>query len=160
MKTILKIFLWALGALAVYLIGGIILSDFVFPPEKPDFATYFQPGDRFISNSEGFDQTVVSTADGWLHLMLEARPMAPGPPVHLHEHLDEKFYVKSGALSILVNGEKKVLGPGESITVPRLTPHQPFNETTGTVVVVSDEDTKTVSGRIYVFSVADISAGG
>lgn len=144
MKLMKRIILGLLAFIVAYFVIGMILSDYVFPPEKPDLTNYFSPGDRLISHSEGFHQTVLSTADGWVHLRLEAQPMAPGPPVHLHEQFEEKFYVKTGALSIQVGEAKKILGPGESITIPKLTPHRPFNETTGTVVVVSDEDTKTV----------------
>ena len=150
MRTIRRIVLWTLAIAVAYFVIGLILSDYVFPPEKPDFATYFQPGDRFISNSEGFDQTILSTTDGWVQLKLEARPSAPGPPVHIHEDFEETFTVKTGALSVQVGDEKKILGPGGSITIPKLTPHRPFNETTGTVVVESD-DPKTMPAQFAYF---------
>jgi mannose-6-phosphate isomerase-like protein (cupin superfamily) len=151
MKTFKRFILWTLVIVGGYFVIGIILSDYVFPQEKPDLTTYFQPGDRLISHSEGFDQTVLSTSDGWVHLRLEVLPMALGPPLHLHEEFEERFYVKTGALSFQVGDEKKILGPGESITIPKLTPHRPFNETIGTVIVASDEDTKTVPVEFAYF---------
>jgi mannose-6-phosphate isomerase-like protein (cupin superfamily) len=130
----------------VYLIAGIVLNSFVFPPATIDYSTYFQPGDVLHSRTEGFDQTVLSVNDGWLHTSLEMAPNAPGPPEHLHESLDETFTVKKGTMSILINGEKRTLKAGETITVPRLTPHRPFNETNETVVVESD-DPKTLTNK-------------
>ncbi|MBK9156033.1 MAG: cupin domain-containing protein [Chloracidobacterium sp.] len=90
-----------------------------------------------VSKSEGFDQTVLSVNDGWLHTRLIAKPHAIGPPEHFHEHFTETFTVKSGTLSILINGEKRILGPGETITVPPMTRHKPFNETGETVIIES-----------------------
>ena len=151
MKTLKRIVFWTLAIIVGYFAIGIFLSEVVFPIEKVDYSTYFLPGDRFISYSEGFHQTILATNDGWVHLRLDAEPSAPGPPLHIHENFEETFYVNTGVLSILVNGEKKVLNAGESFTVPRMTAHKPFNETTGTVVVVSDQDTKTMPAQFAYF---------
>jgi hypothetical protein len=62
-------------------------------------------------------------------------PHAPGPPEHIHSSLSENFIVAEGTLSLLVNGEKKLLRPGESLLVNPGTPHKPFNETDSRVVV-------------------------
>jgi len=150
-ESIKRIVLLTLSALAGYLILGIIVSDYLFPPEKADLASYFRSGDKFISNSEGFDQTILANKDGWIHLSLEARPFAEGPPMHLHEDFEEEFTVKSGTLSIMVAGEKKTLHAGESFTVPRMTLHKPFNETGETVVVESSENTKTMPTQFAYF---------
>ena len=151
MRILKRIVLWTVVIIVGYFVIGIILSDYVFPPEKPDLTNYFAPGDRLISHAEGFHQTVLSSADGWVHLRLDVLPSAPGPPLHLHEEFEERFYVKTGALSFQVGNEKKILGPGESITIPKLTPHRPFNETIGTVIVVNDQDTKTVPVEFAYF---------
>ena len=42
---------------------------------------------------------------------------------HFHPNSDEEFIVKSGALRLMVDEQWKLLGPGESCTVPRGTPH-------------------------------------
>jgi hypothetical protein len=44
----------------------------------------------------------------------------------------------------LVNGEKKTLQKGESLTVKRGTRHKPFNETNLPVIVESTEDEKSL----------------
>ncbi|MGD9590490.1 MAG: cupin domain-containing protein [Pyrinomonadaceae bacterium] len=123
--------------LFAYLLGGILIDRYLMPSTPPDLTGYFRSGDRLVSKSEGFDQTVLSVNDGWLHTRLIAKPHAIGPPEHFHEHFTETFTVKSGTLSILINGEKRILGPGETITVPPMTRHKPFNETGETVIIES-----------------------
>jgi len=152
MKTIKRIVLGLLAFAAVYIAGGAILSEVVFPQPKIDYSNYFRPGDKLFSKTEGFDQTVLAVNDGWLHTRLEVLPHAPGPPEHFHEAFEEKFTVKSGTLSILVNGEKRTLKAGETISIPPMTKHKPFNETAETVVVES-EDPKTLPVQFgYILS--------
>jgi quercetin dioxygenase-like cupin family protein len=42
---------------------------------------------------------------------------------HLHPNADEEFIVETGMLRIMIAGEWKMLGPGESLVVERGTPH-------------------------------------
>lgn len=142
-----RIFLWTVLVIAGYFVIGIILHNFIFPPVKPDYANYFKAGDKFHSKTEGFNQTILAVNDGWVHLSLEALPKASGPPVHIHENFDETFTVKSGELSLLVNGEKKILKAGESFTIPRGIAHKPFNETDQPVIVESSENVKTMTAE-------------
>lgn len=137
-KRLFKFIAAVVGVVVVYLVVGIILSTYVFPPAEIDYAGYFQPGDKLISRFEGFDQTVLAVNDGWLHTRLEVKPGAAGPPEHFHEEFEETFTVKSGTLSILVNGEKQTLRAGETLSIPAMTRHRPFNETDETVVVESE----------------------
>jgi quercetin dioxygenase-like cupin family protein len=46
-----------------------------------------------------------------------------GPPVHIHPHQDEWFYVMEGEVLFQVAGERKTLGPGESVLGLRGIPH-------------------------------------
>lgn len=136
---LVRILFWSLFAVFSYVVAGIAVSELVFPAAKPDVSQYFDPGDHLVSRFEGFDQTVLSVNDGWLHSRLEVAPHAPGPPEHFHEAFSETFTVKSGTLSILVNGEKRTLKAGETITIPPMTRHKPFNETDETVIVESND---------------------
>jgi hypothetical protein len=57
---------------------------------------------------------------------------APGlsrTPIHVHANDDETFYMIEGTMTAIVNGERFILGPGESIFLPRQVPHQLLNET-------------------------------
>jgi mannose-6-phosphate isomerase-like protein (cupin superfamily) len=143
MKTVLKgvVYFFA-GQIAVFSVA-IFGDQIIWPVEKPDLSTYFQPGDRFASRFEGFDQTVLATDGVWLHTRLDVAPYAPGPPEHFHEAFAETFTVKKGTISILIDGEKRTLRAGESITIPPMARHKPFNET-GETVVIESEDPRTL----------------
>jgi mannose-6-phosphate isomerase-like protein (cupin superfamily) len=150
LKKLLRIIAGVIGALGLYIIFGIVICEYVFPAKQPDYQNYFRPGDKLASRFEGFDQTVLAVEGDWLHTRLEVLPNAPGPPEHFHEHFTENFTVKSGTLSILVNGEKRTLRAGESISIPPMTRHKPFNETNETVVVES-ADPKTLPVKFGYF---------
>ncbi len=139
-KIILRLIAGAIGAVGLYLIFSIVIDSYVFPATKPDYANYFRPGDKLVSDYEGFDQTILGIKDGWLHTRLVVAPNAVGPPEHFHENFTETFTVKSGTMSMLVNGEKRILRPGETISVPPMTKHKPFNETNQPVVVESSDE--------------------
>jgi mannose-6-phosphate isomerase-like protein (cupin superfamily) len=141
-QTIKRILLWKLILIVGYFGISIILNSYVFPEQKPDLANYFQPGDVLHSTTEGFDQTVISVKDGWVHSSLKIQPKAPGPPEHIHTNLVETFSVKEGTLSIMVNGEKKIVKAGETIVIPVGTSHRPFNETDSPVIIEDEGSEK------------------
>jgi quercetin dioxygenase-like cupin family protein len=49
------------------------------------------------------------------------------PPAHYHPVQDERFEVLSGELHVRVDGEKRVLAPGDSLDIPRGVVHQMWN---------------------------------
>lgn len=140
MKTLLRIIAGLIGVSGLYLIFGIVIDTYVFPAGKPDYANYFRVGDKLRSRFEGFDQTILGMKNGWLHTRLVVEPNAVGPPEHFHEAFTETFTVKSGTLSMLVNGEKRTLHAGETISVPPMTKHKPFNETSEPVIIESEDE--------------------
>jgi hypothetical protein len=150
-----KLLTWAavlLGVFVVYLAAGIVVSSIILPGPSIDHANYFRVGDRLVSRVEGFDQTVLGVYDGWLHTRLEIAPHAGGPPEHFHEGFAESFTVKSGTLSVLVNGEKRTIRVGETVTVPPMTTHKPFNETDYPVVIESDDPRSVPAQFGYILS--------
>lgn len=50
-----------------------------------------------------------------------------GPPLHFHKTFSEKFEVLQGILYLQVGKEKHILKRGESILVPKGTPHRFYN---------------------------------
>ncbi|MFD1257885.1 cupin domain-containing protein [Mucilaginibacter terrae] len=48
-----------------------------------------------------------------------------GPPLHIHPLQDEVFYVLEGEHLFQLGTEQHLLGPGDSIFIPRGTPHAP-----------------------------------
>lgn len=130
-----KMLLWISAFIVGYVLFGALLDKVIFPEPEPESKYYPLEGQVFVSQTEGFRQTVLKRENSlvWLELTLE--PHAAGPPEHIHTTFPEKFIVAEGALSLLVGGEKKVLRAGESLLIPPGTPHRPFNETDSPVVV-------------------------
>jgi quercetin dioxygenase-like cupin family protein len=130
-----KLLFGIIGFVLGYVLIGSLLDNVIFPEAEPGSDYYPREGQVFVSKSEGFRQTILKRENGlvWMELMLE--PHAPGPPEHIHTSLPENFIVAEGTLSLLVNGEKKLLRPGDSLLVNPGTPHKPFNETDSRVIV-------------------------
>ena len=137
-KLILRVVAGIIGVLGLYIIFSIVIADYIFPASTPDYANYFKPGDKLNSKFEGFDQTIVSVDGDWLNTRLEVAPGAAGPPEHFHENFEERFTIVSGTLSILLNGEKRTLRAGETLVIPPMTRHKPYNDTNETVIVQGD----------------------
>ena len=58
---------------------------------------------------------------------LEANVIAPvgdgGPPLHVHYHAEESYQVLAGTLEVRLGNEWKRVSSGQTLTVPRGTPH-------------------------------------
>jgi len=132
-KKIKKAMLYFFIVLGAYLGIGYLFHLVIFPEKKPDISTYFKPGDVFYSTAENVKQTVYKQENGYVYCASEIQPFAPGPPVHIHTDFDEVFEVTNGELSIQVNGKVKKIRPGQSLHIPKGTPHKPFNETADTI---------------------------
>lgn len=62
------------------------------------------------------------TADGF-SLSTFAGGAGPWTVPHVHNHMDESFYILSGKFTFTVAGEAVTLGPGDYVLVPRGTSH-------------------------------------
>ncbi len=133
LKKRIKIIVIFAGFTIVYLSVGYFLHLIVFPEKVPDIANYFQPGDVFKSDFEGFTQTIIRQEKGKVYCKLELAPFAPGPPVHVHTDFDEFFENGNKVMSIIINNDTIVLQPHENRLIPKGTPHKPFNPTPDTV---------------------------
>jgi mannose-6-phosphate isomerase-like protein (cupin superfamily) len=132
-KVIKKTAMYILITLAGYLAIGYLLHLVIFPETKPEVSTYFKPGQEFYSKAEGFRQRVLKQENEHVFCSLEIEPFAGGPPKHIHTGFDEFFKVSNGELSVWMNGKVIKLQRGDSLFVPRGTPHKPFNETADTI---------------------------
>jgi quercetin dioxygenase-like cupin family protein len=130
-----KLLLWVLGLFVAYVLVGNLLDKVIFPEAEPGEDFYPREGQVFVSKTEGFHQKVLKRENGLIWAELTIAPRAAGPPEHIHTTFSENFIVAEGTLSLLVNGEKKLLRPGESFLVVPGTPHKPFNETDAPVIV-------------------------
>jgi mannose-6-phosphate isomerase-like protein (cupin superfamily) len=85
--------------------------------------------DRFgQSRSLGFSALAfkVGTAEtGGGLFVIEHTHLRPGggPPLHMHPHQEEWFYVMDGKVAFAVGEQKAELGPGECVLAPRAVPH-------------------------------------
>src|SRR5262249_44115475 len=81
-----------------------------------------------------------STADTGGDLFEAINVIAPGfdgPPLHIHPHAEESYAVQSGTLEVCVGGKWRQLKRGESIIVPRGTPHTLKNTSSTEVRLVN-----------------------
>ena len=130
-----KTIIYILGFLILYLVGGGILFNHVFPPKSIDYAAYFEKNQQFGSKEEGMQLSIKKLDEKKVYLKVSLEPYAAGPPEHIHQEFDEFFAVEKGTLSLLINGQKLRLKTGESILIPKGTPHKPFNETDQMVIL-------------------------
>ena len=76
---------------------------------------------------DGERVTVQERTDALLAMEAEWDPEESRPPSHLHPHQDERFEVLEGELTAEVGGKTRVLRVGETLEVPRRTPHRMWN---------------------------------
>ncbi len=129
--------MWTLSIIGAYFIIGLIIHHWIIPTKTPDLNDYFKINLAFHSKLEGLTQTVKKVENGNLTTDIEIQPKSNGPVPHVHENFDEIFEVKSGTLSMQYGNDIRKIEAGQSITIPKNTPHRPFNETDSVVVVTS-----------------------
>ena len=88
----------------------------------------------------GSEQTIEIVLDGAatggeLALMTLRMPPGAGSPLHRHAHESETLVVREGTLSVVREGERLELGPGEAVHLPRGVLHS-FVSDRGAVVEV------------------------
>lgn len=60
---------------------------------------------------------------GAMSIVDSVSPVGSGPPLHVHHAEDEAFVLLSGACRVLIGGQETIAKSGESVFVPRGTPH-------------------------------------
>ena len=98
-------------------------------PEAPRGGTkpfVLGPDDGEATWFMGTRMTVKATAQstGGSFGLLEVR-LAAGfsPPLHIHHHEDESFWILEGQLTLLCDGQTYQAGPGSLVYLPRDLPH-------------------------------------
>ena len=64
----------------------------------------------------------------WLELKGSLPPHREGPPLHIHFAEDEEGHIRSGTLSVVIDGRRITAGPGESTSIARGSVHRWWNE--------------------------------
>ena len=70
-------------------------------------------------------RTLLSPEDsgGAMSIVDSLSPLGSGPPRHVHHAEDETFVMLSGTCRLWIAGEGRLVGPGESVFIPRGTEH-------------------------------------
>lgn len=123
------------GVVVAYLTIGCFFHYVVFPEPSPPSELYPTTGDVWGSEVGGTELRVLDQEGDRLYMELRVSPGAQGPPEHVHTSFEEDFHMQSGTLTLWVDGERRQLGPGESLSVPRGTGHTVTNE--GSEIAVS-----------------------
>src|SRR5262249_40937532 len=71
--------------------------------------------------------TAKDTGGKYLELSMAVLPKGLAAANHVHPNQDELFTIRKGTLKIQINNEVRLVFPGQSITVPKGTPHQWWN---------------------------------
>ncbi len=77
-------------------------------------------GERLLGHGPGVLATRESTRAALT--VMESR-IDGGPPLHVHDHEDEAFYVLEGAVSVRCGDDVFEAGPRSFVFLPRLIPH-------------------------------------
>lgn len=138
---------------SAYLLVALFVN--LFADEKPDFAKIFVPNSHFGNKLQGNDQTVLGYKKGTVRILGRLQPHAEGPAIHVHTNFDETFSVSEGTLTLLVNGEKKILHAGESFTVSRGVYHKFFNETDLPVTAIGEAPAEFIFMLTQLYGIID-----
>ncbi|PWJ20236.1 cupin domain-containing protein [Jannaschia seohaensis] len=56
---------------------------------------------------------------GAMSIVDSLSPVGSGPPRHVHEAEDETFVMITGSCKVWIEGDARLVGPGESVFIPR-----------------------------------------
>jgi quercetin dioxygenase-like cupin family protein len=89
--------------------------------------TILGPGEGRVFPIGGDRVTVKGVADpgggGFALIDYSAAPAVPGPPLHVHDAIDEAWYLLEGELDVQVGEARHRVGAGSFLLVPRGVPH-------------------------------------
>jgi mannose-6-phosphate isomerase-like protein (cupin superfamily) len=97
--------------------------------------TMLAPGEGRVVRIGGDRVTVKGVADvlgvGFALIDYHAAPGATGPPLHVHDAIDEAWYLLDGELRVQVGDEQQRVGAGSFLLVPHDVPHTFVNAGSG-----------------------------
>jgi mannose-6-phosphate isomerase-like protein (cupin superfamily) len=81
-------------------------------------------GATFFFDQEGEPDLIGNELTSGAYRVLVGRaPVGEGPPMHIHPHTDEGFYVADGELTFVFPDRHVVASPGTFVFVPRGVEH-------------------------------------
>lgn len=113
------------------------ISDFFAPPPKPGETSRAEMREMYSSPGGGFEFERLSTSfpGSTLNGLMVHHPPGFEIPEMVHEG-EEFYYVLKGALTLIVDGKRTVLGVGDSFHFDSRRRHSAVNETEDTVTVL------------------------
>lgn len=81
-------------------------------------------GATFVFDHQGEPDLLGNdVTSGSYRVMIGRAPAGEGPPMHIHPHTDEGFYVGEGEMRFVFPEREVVAGPGTFVFVPRGVEH-------------------------------------
>jgi mannose-6-phosphate isomerase-like protein (cupin superfamily) len=81
-------------------------------------------GATFVFDREGAPDLIGNELTGGAYRVLVGRaPASEGPPMHIHPHTDEGFYIGEGEMTFVFPDREVVAGPGTFVFGPRGVEH-------------------------------------
>lgn len=128
-------------ALLAYVLIGNVFHHVISPESVPGADMYPVSGDVIVNPFAGerilFRKAGIETNGAYSEREMTLQPHGAVPQPHIHALYDENFTVLRGRLTIVVAGAAHEFGPGQSLTIPRGVPHQPFNNSDEEVVTIN-----------------------
>lgn len=82
-----------------------------------------------------FMETAADTGGAYTRIRIKVTAAGFKPVLHMHTTTDESFEVISGKLTYVLDGEKKEIGPGEKVTLPKGKVHTHYNDDPGNLLM-------------------------
>jgi len=81
-------------------------------------------GTTFLFDHGGEPDLIGNDLTGGAYRVMVGRaPAGEGPPMHIHPHTDEGFYVGEGQMTFVFRDREVIAGPGSFVFVPRGVEH-------------------------------------
>jgi mannose-6-phosphate isomerase-like protein (cupin superfamily) len=110
---------------------GNLIHRFLIPEPLPEKALFPVSGEEitnpFAQEQIIFLKTGIETEGAYSLREFHLKPGGAVPRAHIHRDYEETFTVVQGELTLIFNGKEHMLHPGDSLTIPRGTAHQPVN---------------------------------
>ena len=90
-------------------------------------------GATFVFDHEGEPDLIGNDLTGGAYRVMVGRAAAgEGPPMHIHPHTDEGFYIGEGEMTFVFGDRQVVAGPGSFVFVARGVEHTGAHHTAAT----------------------------
>jgi mannose-6-phosphate isomerase-like protein (cupin superfamily) len=130
-KKFHRFFFMIIYILLIYILVGQVIHRYILPEPVPHDTMYPVSGDIITNPFAGeqiiFIKSGLETGGAYSLREFHLKTGGAVPRAHIHNDYDETFKVIQGRLTVVCNGSEHILQPGDLLTIPRGTAHQPVN---------------------------------